>query len=108
MTTCIETFVFLFFQEWNASENHATDDSSGSCNDVDEAEKESPESSDLRKITRQHIATAESLISKESRRGRHTSKVLSNRGMWSYVLAVSATVLVSVTVIVNIWAYVRS
>ncbi|XP_014505174.1 protein NTM1-like 9 isoform X2 [Vigna radiata var. radiata] len=95
-------------REWNASENHATDDSSGSCNDVDEAEKESPESSDLRKITRQHIATAESLISKESRRGHHTSKVLSNRGMWSYVLAVSATVLVSVTVIVNIWAYVRS
>ncbi|XP_027940384.1 protein NTM1-like 9 isoform X1 [Vigna unguiculata] len=88
-------------REWNGSENHATDEScsSSSSSDVDEAEKESAESCD--------VASAE-FISKESRRGHHSSKVSSNRGMWSCVLAVSATVLVSVTVIVNIWGYVRS
>jgi len=88
-------------QEWKASDNQAADESSAVADDVDEREKESPESSDLGKITQQHVATAES-ISKDH------LQVSSNRGMWSYVLGVSATVLVSVILVVNIWAYVRS
>ncbi|XP_068486028.1 NAC domain-containing protein 91-like isoform X2 [Phaseolus vulgaris] len=88
-------------REWKASDNQAADESSAVADDVDEREKESPESSDLGKITQQHVATAES-ISKDH------LQVSSNRGMWSYVLGVSATVLVSVILVVNIWAYVRS
>jgi hypothetical protein len=39
------------------------------------------------------------------RRVRYTSKRSSNRSMWFSVLAVSATVLVSVVLLVNIWGY---
>ncbi|RZB69740.1 protein NTM1-like 9 [Glycine soja] len=105
--------------EKKASENHAadesstvSDESSTVTDDSDEPEEASPKSTDPRKISQQHVATAESISGSKdllvSRRGCYTSKVSSNCATWSYVLAVSATVLVSAILLVNIWAYVRS
>ena len=118
---CAETFVFLFLQEKKASEseNHAADGSSTVSDmsstvtdDVDEPEEASPESTDLRNISEKHVATAESVAGSKvllvNRRVHYTSKVSSNRATWSNVLAVSAAVLVSAILLVNIWAYVRS
>lgn len=118
---CAETFVFLFLQEKKASEseNHAADGSSTVSDmsstvtdDVDEPEEASPESTDLRNISEKHVATAESVSGSKvllvNRRVHYTSKVSSNRATWSNVLAVSAAVLVSAILLVNIWAYVRS
>ncbi|KHN46203.1 NAC domain-containing protein 78 [Glycine soja] len=101
------------------SENHAADGSSTVSDvsstvtdDVDEPEEASPESTDLRNISEKHVATAESVSGSKvllvNRRVHYTSKVSSNRATWSNVLAVSAAVLVSAILLVNIWAYVRS
>ncbi|KAL2317538.1 hypothetical protein Fmac_031414 [Flemingia macrophylla] len=92
--------------EKKASENHAADESSTVTNDVDEPEKASAESTDIRKTSQQHFATARSISGAKT--SRYPLKVFSNRAMWSYVLAVSAIVLVSVILLVNIWGYVRS
>ncbi|CAJ1970591.1 unnamed protein product [Sphenostylis stenocarpa] len=102
----------IITRERKAPENHVGNQSFAVTSDVDEPEKESPESSDSEKFTEQHVATAESILGSkdllQSRRFRYSSKVSSNRAMWSYVLAVSATALVSVIFLVNIWPYVRS
>lgn len=89
-------------QEKKASENHTTDESSTVPSDDDEPEKASPELTNSTKITQQHVADA------ELKRGRYTSKSSSNHATWSYVLAASATVFVSVILLVNVWGYVRS
>ncbi|TKY56417.1 NTM 9 [Spatholobus suberectus] len=102
----------IITREREALEYHAVDESSDVTSDVDETEKVSPESAaNSRKICQQPVATAESFSGSKdllSRRGHYTSKVYSNHAMWSYVLAVSAIVLVSVILLVNIWGYVRS
>ncbi|XP_020205492.1 NAC domain-containing protein 62 [Cajanus cajan] len=92
--------------ERKASENLAADESSTVTNDVDEPEKASAESADIRKTNQQHFATVKSISGVKN--SRYTSKVSFNRAMWSYVLAVSAIVLVSVILLVQIWGYVRS
>ncbi|KAK7385481.1 hypothetical protein VNO78_31203 [Psophocarpus tetragonolobus] len=103
----------IIAKERRTSENHAADKSSIFTNDMDEPEDASPEPAvESRKISKQHVATAESISGSKDlllrRRGRCTSKVSSNQATWSYVLAVSATVLVSAIVVINIWAYVRA
>ncbi|KAK7301000.1 hypothetical protein RJT34_11854 [Clitoria ternatea] len=101
----------ILIRERKASENHTADESSIVTNDVDEPEKASPESANSRKVSHQHVATAESILGSKDlvsgSRVHYTSKVSSNGAMWSSVLAVSATVLVSVIVIVNMWGYFR-
>ena len=69
---------------------------------MDKPEKASAESTNTREISEEHVANAESI-----RAGR-TSKASSNRATCSYVLAASATVLVSAILFVNIWGYIRS
>ncbi|XP_061339179.1 NAC domain-containing protein 62-like [Gastrolobium bilobum] len=100
--------------EREASENHAAVEnaSDADANDVDEQEKTSPQSAETRKISQQHVATAESIFGLkdfllEERRVRYTSKASTNRAMWSSVLAVSAIVLVLLVVVVNICGYLR-
>lgn len=95
-----------------ASENDAADESSTTdTTDVDEPEKTSPEAADTRKTCQQHVATTESVLGWKDfllgRRVRYTSKISSNRAMWSSVLAVSAIVLVSLVLLVNISGYLR-
>ncbi|KAK7321329.1 hypothetical protein VNO77_31860 [Canavalia gladiata] len=96
--------------ESKASENDAADESSTvTSDDDDEApEKTSPES---RRILQQHVAAAESISSPKNlllgRKVHSTTKISSNRLMWSSVLAVSAIVLVSLVLLVNIWGYIR-
>ncbi|XP_027369168.1 NAC domain-containing protein 62-like isoform X2 [Abrus precatorius] len=104
--------------ESKVSENNFAADSSTVTNDVDEPEKPKPEkpkappeSADTKKILQQHVATAESISEPKNllsgRKVRPTSKISYNRAMWSSVLAVSAIVLVSLVLLVNIWGYLR-
>lgn len=92
-------------QEKEASENHAADESAA----VDEPEKTSSESADSRKICQQ--PTAKPILGWKDlllgRRVPYISKVSSSRAMWSSVLAVSAFILVSVVLLVNVWGYLR-
>lgn len=79
--------------------------------DESESEKSSTESVGTRKIHQQQVAAAGSILGWKNfvlgRGVRYTSKVSSNRAMWSAVLAVSAIVLVSVVLLVNIIGYLR-
>ncbi|KAJ1431771.1 NAC domain [Sesbania bispinosa] len=98
--------------ERKASENQLATESATVTNDTDEPEKTSPESADTRKICQEDVATAESMLESKNlllgRRVRYTAKVSSNRAMWSTVFAVSAIVLASLLLLVNIWGYLRS
>lgn len=96
-------------QEREASKNHAAGESTTVTKDVDEPEKATPESADMRKICQHQVATAESLLGLQSfilgRRVRYTSKASPNRAMWSSVFAVLAFVLVLLVFLGNIWGY---
>ncbi|XP_058762265.1 NAC domain-containing protein 62-like [Vicia villosa] len=83
-------------QEREASENLATVASISDINYVDEPEKTSP--------TESTLGWKDFLMGK---RAHNTSKPSSNRSKWFAVLAVSAGVLISSVMYMNIWGYLR-